>query len=219
MRRIYDISIPLVDGGVVWPGNPPIRVTGHQTIGGGTRSNVSALALGSHAGTHVDAQRHFFADGQTVDQIPLERMVGPALVVHIPDDVRSIGATELRKHQLEGWDRVLLRTRNSALLRRPAFVEDYTFLSRDGAEYLLTLGIQLVGIDYYSVEAFGSPDAATHRLLLGARVVIVEGLDLAEPPPGPYELVCLPLAIPGIDGAPARAILVGNGELGMGNRE
>lgn len=209
MPRIYDISVPLVNGGVVWPGNPAIRIAAHQTIGDHARSNVSALALGSHAGTHVDAQRHFFADGETVDEIPLERFVGPALVVHIPDDVRAIGAVELRRHPLEGCQRVLLRTRNSALLRRPEFVEDYTFLAPDGAKHLLALGVELVGIDYYSVEAYGSPDAATHRLLLGARVVIVEGLDLAEPPAGAYELVCLPLPCRGIDGAPARAILIG----------
>ena len=207
MRRIYDISVPLVDGGIVWPGNPTIRISAHQTIGDRARSNVSALAFGSHAGTHIDAPRHFFAGGETVDRIPLEKMVGPALVIDIPDDVRAIGAAELRRHYLVGCRRLLLRTRNSALLQRREFVEDYTFLAPDGAEHLLALGVELVGVDYYSVEAFRSPDAATHRILLGARVVIVEGVNLREVPPGAYELVCLPLLIPGIDGAPARAIL------------
>jgi arylformamidase len=170
---------------------------------------VSSVALGSHTGTHVDAAKHFFDDGQTVDRIPLDRFIGPAILIAFGDDVLSIGAADLEQHEIGSHTRVLLKTRNSSLLRRPEFVRDYTYLAPDGAEYLVRRGVELVGIDYYSIEQFKSGHHRTHLTLLEKSVVIVEGLDLSEPPPGEYELICLPLRLAGLDGAPARAVLVG----------
>ena len=206
--RIYDISLPVIDGGVRYPGNPEITVAPHEAIARGAGANVSVISFGSHTGTHVDAARHFIEGGQAVDEIPLERLIGPAVVLHFPDDVTAIGEAHLRPHELRGQRRVLLKTRNSALLRRPEFVADYAHLAPDGAEYLVRLGVELVGIDYLSVERFRSGHHRTHRALLERNVVIVEGLDLSEVPPGAYQLVCLPLKMAGLDGAPARAVLM-----------
>jgi arylformamidase len=169
---------------------------------------VSTVVFGSHTGTHVDAARHFFVDGQPVDRIPLDKLVGRALLVSLSDDVRAIGEAELRAFDLGNHKRILLRTRNSALLSAPEFAKDYTFLAPDGAAYLVERGFVLVGIDYLSIEQFHSGHHRTHRTLLERSVVIVEGLDLSVPPPGEYDLVCLPLKLEGCDGAPARAILV-----------
>jgi arylformamidase len=102
---------------------------------------------------------------------------------------------------------VLLRTRNSAADRR-GFTPEYCALSPDGAEYLLDQGVELIGIDALSVEPFGSEDFAVHHLLLGRGVVIVEGLDLSAVTAGVYQFVCLPLRLEGLDGAPARAVLI-----------
>jgi arylformamidase len=135
--------------------------------------------------------------------------MGPALLIAFADEVMSIGIPELRAHELRAHKRILLRTRNSGLLHDSEFHPDYTFLAPDGAEYLVSRGVQLVGIDYLSVEQFHSGHHLTHRTLLRAGVVIVEGLDLSEPPPGEYELTCLPLRLAGLDGAPARAVLRG----------
>ncbi len=208
MSRIYDISVPIRSGGIVYPGNPEIDITLQQAVAKGAGANVSTIQFGSHTGTHADASRHFFDDGQPVDQIPLERLIGPALLVSFPDDVRAIGAAELKAHDLKGRTRVLLRTRNSALLSQQQFVPDYTFLAPDGAEYLVDKGVELVGIDYLSIEQFHSGHHRTHRTLLGKSVVILEGLDLSVPPPGEYQLICLPLRLEGCDGAPARAVLI-----------
>ena len=208
MSRIYDISVPIRSGGIVYPGNPEIDITLQQAVAKGAGANVSAIRFGSHTGTHADASRHFFDDGQPVDQIPLDRLIGPALLVSFPDNVRAIGAAELKAHDLRGRTRILLRTRNSALLSQKQFAPDYTYLAPDGAEYLVDKGVELVGIDYLSIEQFHSGHHRTHRTLLAKSVVILEGLDLSAPPPGEYQLICLPLRIEGCDGAPARAVLI-----------
>ena len=208
MSRIYDISVPIRSGGLVYPGNPEVEITLQQAVVRGAGANVSSIRFGSHTGTHADAARHFFDDGQSVDRIPLERLIGPTLLLSFPDDLRAISAADLRKHDLKGRTRILLRTRNSALLSQKEFVRDYTYLAPDGAQYLVDSGVQLVGIDYLSIEQFHSGPHMTHRILLERSVVILEGLDLSAPAPGEYELICLPLRIEGCDGAPARAVLI-----------
>ncbi len=208
MSRIYDISVPIRTGGLVYPGNPEIEVSLQQAVAKGAGANVSFVRFGSHTGTHADAARHFFDDGQTVDKIPLDRLIGRALLLAFPDDLGAVGAAELKKHDLRGETRILLRTRNSALLSQKEFVKDYTYLAPDGAQYLVDNGVQLVGIDYLSIEQFHSGHHKTHRTLLEKSVVILEGLDLSVPAPGIYQLICLPLRIEGCDGAPARAVLI-----------
>ena len=208
MSRIYDISVPIRSGGLVYPGNPEIDISLQQAVAKGASANVSNIRFGSHTGTHADAARHFFDDGQPVDKIPLERLIGPALLVSFGDEVLSVGAAELREHDVKGHKRILIRTRNSALLSQKEFVKDYTYLAPDGAQYLVDLGVELVGVDYLSIEQFHSGHHRTHRTLLGHAVVIVEGLDLSAPPPGEYQFICLPLRIEGCDGAPARAVLI-----------
>jgi arylformamidase len=208
VSRIYDISVPIRTDGLVYPGNPEIDVSLQQAVAKGAGANVSFIRFGSHTGTHADAARHFFDDGQTVDHIPLERLIGPALLLAFSDDVRSVSAADLKKHDLQGETRILLRTRNSDFLSKREFVPDYTYLAPDGAQYLVDNGVELVGIDYLSIEQFHSGHHKTHRTLLEKSVVILEGLDLSVPAPGKYELICLPLRIEGCDGAPARAVLI-----------
>lgn len=208
MPKIIDVSLGIADGGLVYPGNPPIRITPHQRIADGGSSNVSRLDFGSHTATHVDAPRHFLDDGASVDQLALERLVGPARVLHAPDDLGAIDADWLRTQPLEGAERVLFRTRNSTFNTEREFVRDYAHVTGDGAAYLVERGVVLVGVDYLSIEQFRSGHHRAHRALLEAGVVIVEGLALADVVPGDYELICLPLKLVGLDGAPARAVLM-----------
>jgi arylformamidase len=168
--------------------------------------NVARLAMGTHAGTHVDAPYHFLADGATVDSLPLEILLGKARVVEIARRDK-IERADLQALDLRDDLRVLLKTRMSGQLRHSSFQEDFVHLTPDAASYLVQAGIKLVGIDYLSIEKFGSKDFAAHRSLLGAGVVIIEGLDLSEVEPGEYEMTCLPLRIVGADGSPARVIL------------
>jgi arylformamidase len=209
MPRVFDISVPVMNGGVVYPGNPEIHIEPQQDMARGGSSNVSLLSLGSHTGTHVDAPLHMIPEGGGVDSIPIDALVGPALLVAFDDDVMAITEAYLRSQPIAGQERVLLKTRNSRFIRERDFHRDYTYLAPDGAEYLVSLGVRLVGIDYLSIEQFHSGHHRTHKTLLSRGVVIVEGLDLSEPPPGIYELYCLPILLAGIDGAPARAVLVG----------
>lgn len=209
MAKIHDVSVPVRDGGLVYPGNPPIHIELQQAISRGAGANVSLIEFGSHTGTHVDAARHFFDDASGVDEIPLDVLMGPATVLAFGDDVRAVTRADLEKHDLTGVERLLLRTRNSGYLTQdPTFHQDYTYLAPDGAEHLVALGVKLVGIDYLSIEQFHSGHHRTHLTLLGAGIVIVEGLALDGIAPGQYEFRCLPIRLAGCDGAPARAVLI-----------
>jgi arylformamidase len=209
-RRIWDVSMPVRNGGLVYPGNPPISISLMQSIAKGDTANVSRLDFGSHTATHVDAPLHFMQGGAGVDELPLDVLIGRARLIAVPDDALSVGEAELRKHNLTGVTRLLIRTRNSAWLasRDPEFHKDFTHVAPDGASYLVSIGVRLVGVDYLSVEQFHSAEHRTHRTLLDNGVVIVEGMVLSEPPPGDYDLYCLPLLLAGLDGAPARAVLI-----------
>jgi arylformamidase len=209
MATIYDISVPVLNGGLVYPGNPEIRIEPQQEISKGASANVSTLSFGSHTGTHVDAPKHFFDDGAAVEALSLDVLMGPAMLVRVDDSVMAVTKEHLELHHLQGHSRVLIKTRNSAFIREREFRRDYTYLAPDGAEYLASLGVRLVGVDYLSIEQFHSGHHRTHRALLERGIIIVEGLDLSAPAMGPYELRVLPVLFPGLDGAPARAVLVG----------
>jgi arylformamidase len=196
--RIIDISVPLREGMVTYPGDPVVRLERAASIADGDVVNLTRLDFGLHSGTHVDAPVHFIDDGTGVDEIPLDALVGPCHVVEVPDLSASSVATAP-----EGAERVLFKTPNSELWSRDEFSEDFAMLDGAAATLLVERGVRLVGVDYLSVG-----DEAAHRALLGAGVVPVEGLDLRGVEPGRYELVCLPIHIVGADGAPARAILV-----------
>jgi arylformamidase len=209
MPRIYDVSLTLTSGAVVYPGNPEVRIELQQDMTKGGSSNVSLLTMGSHSGTHVDAPKHMIPGGDGMDQVSLDVLMGPALLIEFADDVMAVTEAYLRQHPVSGQERVLLKTRNSRFIRERNFHKDYTYLAPDGAEYLASLGVRLVGIDYLSIEQFHSGHHRTHKTLLGLGIVIVEGLDLSTPSAGRYELRCLPLRLGDLDGAPARAVLLG----------
>ena len=208
MSRIYDVSLPVRSGGLIYPGNPEIVIEPQQAISRGAGANVSRISFGSHTGTHVDAAKHFFDHGQTVDQIELTKLIGPAILIAVDDGLASVTADDLKRHDIGTHTRVLIRTRNSSYNTEIEFRQDYTFLAPDGAEYLVNKGVELVGVDYLSVEQFHSGHHRTHLTLLGKSIVIVEGLNLKGIEPREYEFICLPLRLEGLDGAPARAVLI-----------
>jgi arylformamidase len=207
MSRLYDITLPIREGMIAYPGNPPTRLQPHTRIAHGDDANVLELSFGSHTGTHVDAAHHFIDGGQRVDELPLERLIGPALVVHVPGDVTAIGERELRDAGVDGQTRVLLRTCNAALRDHDEFDEGFAHLTGDGAAYLVRTGVDLIAIDYLSIEAFDADEPVAHRTLLEKEIIVVEGVDLRAVPAGMYELICLPLRVAGADGAPVRAVL------------
>jgi arylformamidase len=208
--RVYDISLPLSPDLPVWPGDPPVELKRVRDFAIGDHAIVTHLATSVHAGTHVDAPLHFLPGGETVDGLDLRVLMGRAYVVHLPR-AKVLDAAVMEQAGIPPRTRrVLFRTRNSGLWKsgEREFREDFVAINASGAQWLVKKGVQLVGVDYLSVAPFGD-SLETHRILLSAGMVIVEGLDLSEVRQGRYTLYCLPLRIKGIEGAPARAILVG----------
>jgi arylformamidase len=205
--KIYDVSVAINPSMPVYPGDPAVDIEQTQQIERGDVANVTRLSLGAHTGTHVDAPSHFIDGAMTVDQIPLNLLIGRVKVIEIPSAV-------ITREVLEEFDftedaRVLFKTRNSYLWNDKSFNAEFVYLTKDAAELLVENGIKVVGIDYLSVEKynFSSPDV--HRTLLGNGTIIIEGLNLSEVDAGDYEMICLPMKIEGGDGAPARVVLRG----------
>ncbi len=206
--RIHDISITISEDIHTYPGDAGARIIPTKQIAKGRPYNLSALHLGSHVGTHVDAPRHFFQGAQTADMLPLDVLVGKAWVCHITD-IDAIPAEALAGAGIpSGTQRLLIRTRNSELWQRTGFQEDFAYITPDAARWMVDQGIKLVGFDYLSLEQYGVREAGAHLALLGAGVIILEGIDLSRVSPGEYDLICLPLKLKDADGAPARAVLV-----------
>ena len=206
-RRVIDISVPNGPGQHVYPGDPVPQIDAVRRIANGDVCNLSLLHMGSHTGTHVDAPYHFLKDGARLGQVPLDRMVGPCLVADLRGR-RAIDAAALRDVPFERGDILLCLTDNSAKWGAPEFQRDFTYVAKDAADLLVDRGVHALGMDYLSIEEFGSPDFPVHHRLLGAGVFVIEGLDLRQVAPGRYYLVCLPLKFPELDGAPARAVLL-----------
>jgi len=206
---LYDISLTYTEDLPTWPGDPTIQLKQISSIEDGEMANVTHLSMCAHSGTHVDAPDHFLGNGKTVECIPLELMVGPAAVVEIRAE-GTITAADLISAQIpEGTKRILLKTANSEVWAagNREFQEDYLAPDGEAAKYLVELGIEVIGVDYLSVAPFTDLEP-THKTLLEAGVLIIEGLDLSGVEPGEYTLYCLPLKIGGADGAPARVLLM-----------
>jgi len=202
-----DITIPVRPGMPVFSGDPPVRIELAQAIADGASCNVTRLDMGAHTGTHVDAPVHFIEGAAGADAVSLEALIGPAWVVDATAVTADIDEETLRGLDVPGGEsRLLFKTPNSALWANDGFSEGFVGLTDGAARALAARHMALVGADYLSIAPHGKA-APTHHALLKAGVVIVEGLDLRDVEPGPYDLVCLPLRIVGCDGAPARALL------------
>ncbi|HSW46735.1 MAG TPA: cyclase family protein [Phycisphaerae bacterium] len=206
MSEWIDISRPLRPGMLHWPGDRGFELRVVERIGGPGACNLSEIHTSAHIGTHVDAPRHVIEGGQDVAALPLGRLCGPATLIELAAE-GGIAAADLARAGIPRGDRVLIRTANSRLWDLPRFSEQYVFLAEEAGRWLVDREVPLVGIDYLSVDRYEAADHPVHRLLLGAGVVVLEGLALDGVGPGRYELVTLPLKIEGGDGAPARVVL------------
>ncbi|CAG0945007.1 arylformamidase [Anaerolineae bacterium] len=207
--KIHDISIPISPTMPTYPGDPAVSIEPVLRIAQGDAANVSRFSFGNHTGTHVDPPAHFIPGGKTVDQLDLNVLYGAARVVDMTRVEKAITARDLERARIpKRATRLLFKTRNSTRSHRVEFQTDFIAFAPDAAHWLVARGIKRVGIDYLSVELFDAPSPKTHRILLGADVAVIEGLDLREIAPGNYTLACLPLKVKDGDGAPARAMLI-----------
>jgi arylformamidase len=207
MNDWIDVSVPLHNGMVHWPGDPPYRIHRVTDQSRGDMCTVSQVSMGVHTGTHMDAPLHCIKDAPTIDQMPFHAAIGPARVIPIFNR-KSIGRAELEPHGIEAGERLLFKTSNSdRIWHKEQFHEDFIFIDEGAAHYLAQRGVLLVGVDYLSVGGFREDALETHDALLGAGIWVIEGLNLSDVQPGRYELICLPLKLVDSDGSPARAIL------------
>ncbi len=207
--KLYDISVSLGDESIDFPGDTPYQRKMVQTLEDGGECNLSEITMSAHAGTHMDAPYHFCSDGKTIDQFPVEKFVLSALVVHIQNRV-SIGPEELDRVNVSAGDAILFKTSNSTKgwVANGVFEENFVYLSEKGADWCLRKGVGLVGIDYITIEKYGSKGFPVHRKILGRGIPILEGVNLKSVPAGKYTLYCFPMKIGGGEGAPVRAVLM-----------
>ena len=206
--KLYDATLAIHEKMVVFPGDPPFKTEPVSRIQTGEHYNLTRFSMGTHLGTHVDPPAHFMDNGATVDQIPLETLVGPGTVADLRG-CSKIDRRALEKAAIAGYKRVLLKTDNGSRLLEAPLHPDTVHLTEDGARYLVENRICLVGIDALSIEHPENPGSPVHHLLLEAGILVAEGVDLLKIPAGEYEIFCLPLKIKGGDGAPARILLRG----------
>lgn len=207
--KIYDISLPISENTVVWPGDDAPKLTFLSHLDRGDENTLTTMSMSAHTGTHVDAPLHFVKGGSTVDQLDLNVLIGDALVIEALDaDALTAALFDALKIP-SNTERLLVKTRNSKEWAdgASAFNEQYVAVTADGARWLVDHGVKLIGVDYLSVAEY--KDTKTpHDILLGAGVIPLEGCNLSDVPPGNYQLVALPMKLVGRDGAPTRAVLI-----------
>ena len=207
--EIFDISVSLSDDTPHYPGDIPFARDLILSLAEKGSCNLSKIVMGTHSGTHLDMPFHFIDGGKTLDDYSLESFILTAEVIQI-NDSQAITAKELENISIEPGDAILFKTANSAndLLGRKSFQEKYVYLSAAAAEICIEKKVGLIGIDYLSIEEFGSKTHPAHKTVLGNGIPVLEGIILNEVEPGQYTLICLPLKLKGADGSPVRAILI-----------
>ena len=208
-RTYFDITLPYSPRLPAWPGEPKPVIERLKNIGDGDHATVSRIDACVHYGTHLDAPMHFIHGQSGTETLPVDVLMGPTLVVAMPD-ADAVSSEHLEKQYIpDGTARILFKTRNSDLWNDldHEFYKDFVAISPDGAQWLVDRGVKLVGVDYLSLETYHSTDFIVHKTILGAGIIAVEGLDLRNVAPGRYEMACLPMKIVDSDGAPARVVL------------
>jgi len=192
---------------VHWPGDPECQIKRVHRMEDGAVCNLTQLSMSAHTGTHMDAPRHFIADGMTMEQMPMEAVIGRCRVFEL-ECTDQITADDLKQCKISPGQRVLFKTRNSTRSwQMNEFDKDFISIRQDAAQYLVDQKVLAVGVDYLSIGGYNKDGVETHQTILGAGIWVIEGLNLAEIKPGYYDLICLPLKLVGADGAPCRVVL------------
>ncbi|NGQ96177.1 arylformamidase [Brevibacillus sp. SYP-B805] len=201
---LIDISRRLETGVPTWPGDTPFSYEVSWTKEQSGSVNVGRLTMSIHTGTHIDAPFHFDNDGRKAIELDLQRYVGRARLIDLSGKA-SIGASDVAGFDLDGVERLLLRT--GSWVDPERFPDAITYLRADLAPYLAGKGIRLIGVDVPSVDPLDSKELAAHHSLHRHDIHILEGLLLDHVEPGDYELIALPLPLAEADGSPVRAVL------------
>lgn len=208
IRRVIDLSHTIMAGMPVFPGDPApdiIQVSDFREKG----YRLSKITLGSHTGTHIDAPSHMLENGAAADEIPLDKLMGEAVVLDLMhlDPGKAITCSELQKYDIKEGDIVLLCTGMGKRWGDEKFLTCYPYLSLEGAEWLIEKEVKAVGVDWMSIEKYGESKHPVHDKLLSRNISIIEGLANLDLVKGKrIFFICLPLKLHGLDGVPARAV-------------
>jgi len=205
--KIIDVTRRVYPGMAVWPGDEGVIIETRSSMKKGDKCNVTSIKFGMHTGTHVDAPLHFVDGSTTVDALDLSKFIGYVKVFDLKVE-KCITADDIRNLPINEGDMVFFKTPNSLIPDDGVFYRDFIYLDLSAAGYLVDRNVKTIGVDYLSVEKFNSPDSEVHKLLLSNKVGVIEGLYLKEVAEGEYFFSCLPLNVVGVEGSPARAVLV-----------
>lgn len=205
-KKLYDISVAISNDTVVYPGDPKVEISEFKPLTEKS-SRLSNVFMGTHSGTHIDSPAHCIQGGKGISDLSLESFVGECRVLDFSELTDKISIEDLKQKGVMKGERILAKTRNS----KEGFLnwrDNFVYLDGDAADYLAEVGITLFGIDYLSVKQKGSKDNRAHNSLLKKDIPILETIDLSKVEEGYYFLMCAPLKLVGVEGAPARAILL-----------
>jgi len=202
---IYDIS-PLVDESVaVWPGDTPFSARDLLRLEEGASVHLSTITLSCHTGAHADAPCHYARGAPGIDGVPLERYLGPCVLLDVRPRDGVIRLADLDASAVAPAPRILFRTREES--DRTKFPSSFASFDPALLDELGRRGVLLVGLDTPSVDRFDSKELPAHHALFRHGIANLECLELTGVPPGPYELIALPLKLKGRDASPVRAVL------------
>lgn len=205
-KKVIDISREIHTNTAVWPGDSGVEIERKSSFEKGNNSTVTRVGLGLHTATHIDMPLHFVEGGKSLDEADLTKFFGQCKVFEIASE-KSISVDDIKSYDIQKGDIIIFKTQNSNLSLDDPFKKDFVYLELDATNYLVEKGVKTVGIDYLSIEAFGSKGHEVHKTLLENEMVIIEGLDLKDVEQGSYFLVCMPLKLKGCEGSPVRAVL------------
>lgn len=205
--NIIDISWPITPGMTSYKDSKPVTLI-HNKIFERDGVRDSSISCNMHTGTHVDAPAHFLADGRAIETVPLYKLIGPCLVIDCTMLEEKITANDLEPYDKKLNDIIVLFKTTCSLDKPTApFRHDFTYVDHTAAQFLVDHRARAVGIDSLGIER-NQPNHQTHAILLRAEIPIIEGLRLGHITAGVYQFICLPLAINGLEAAPARAVLL-----------
>jgi arylformamidase len=211
-EKAVDLTHELHNGMPTYPGDPSPSFSSYATLNK-DGVNLTRMTLGSHTGTHIDAPRHFISDGIGIDQISPNKLIGEAYVTDMSGKTIGSGITaqDLRKtleERVAEDDIVVIYTGCSERWDDESIRDNYTYLTADAAEYLVSKKIRAVGIDFLSVEKFKTPVPVAHKALLGNGIFIIESLSRATKQfvGKRFLIICMPIKLQNGDGAPSRII-------------
>ena len=199
-----DVTVPMRNGMLCFPGVPPVEITNFFDMKKGDGCNLVRFCFGTHTGTHYDPPYHQVDDGKKGDEMPADYFIGKTKVFAFMSGA-DIDKKDVQDLDIEKGDMVLFKTPNSPHMLESEFIKDFVAITPAAAEELVKKGVRAVGLDYLSVDKFGFN--ATHLVLFGADIPIIEGVYLEHVEPGTYNMIALPLHYENSDGGPIRVIL------------